>query len=470
MNSRRQLFAVFFLLPALAFAQGDFSKSYITVENISLTGNKRTKPEIILRELDFKTGDTIALATLTSRLEQNQFNLMNTGLFTVAKIYYKTWEGETNRIGLQIDLTESWYVFPFPIVELADRNFNVWWDDYDHSLRRLNLGVRFYHTNFTGRKDQLKAVAQVGFTKKFELIYTLPFFNKRRNLGLNLNFLHTREKEIGYNTLENKLLFHRNADDPLLRRFRFGAGLLFRRQLDIYHQWNLAWHHNIIHESVPQELNPDFFLDGLHQQYLALSYDFAMDKRDIKPYPMHGFLLATSITAEGLGISDDVNSVNLTAQWRQYIPASKRWNIELIFKEKAGLIRQKQPYYQSTALGYEQDYIRGYEYYVIDGLDYVYHKGSLRFELFNRDINWGKYALLDAFKVMPVKIFLALHNEVGYVNNPYYNAGNSLSNNLLWGTSAGVDVVIYYDKVFNIEYSRNRLGEHGLFLHWTFSF
>ena len=93
-----------------------------------------------------------------------------------------------------------------------------------------------------------------------------------------------------------------------------------------------------------------------------------------------------------------------------------------------------------------------------------------RFNFFNKEYDWGRFMKLDSFKKMPVKLFLVLHNELGYVNNPFYKTNNPLSNEILWGVGLGLDVVVYYNKVFNLEYSRNHLGEHGFFLHWTFSF
>ena len=42
---------------------------------------------------------------------------------------------------------------------------------------------------------------------------------------------------------------------------------------------------------------------------------------------------------------------------------------------------------------------------------------------------------------------------------------NALSNRLLWGGGIGLDIVLYYDKVIQIEYSFNDLMENGYFLH-----
>lgn len=444
--------------------------NYVTIEKLTVTGNKRTREEIIIRELDFAIGDTIHLNSLAARLEKNENYLMNTGLFTSARLNFKEWEGATNRVGLLLEVKETWYVFPFPIVEMADRNFNVWWEEFDHSLQRLNLGVRFYHTNFTGRNDVLKTVVQFGFTKKYEVKYTLPSFNKSHTLGWNANMLYTREKEIGYIARNNELLFHRNNDHVLLQRFRLGAGLRYRPRLDASHQLEVRYHQNTIHESVRQELNPDFFLRGLHQRYPSFTYTFEFDKRDIDPYPMNGFYIAAKLDGRGLGLSEDIDALDASLHLRKYFSFGKKWSWELIAKGSAGLRREKRPYHRYRALGYGSDYIRGYEFYVIDGVDFAYHKQSLRFQLFDRVIDWGEYMRLENFKKMPLKFFLVLHGEAGYVNDPFYQAENPLSNVWLRSFSLGFDTVIYYDKVFNIEYSRNHLGEDGIFLHWAINF
>jgi len=443
---------------------------YAVIHNIYVEGNKRTKTDVILRELDFGLHDTLPLSGLPSRLAENELNILNTGLFTNAKITYKEWTGATNEVGLLITVQEGWYIFPFPILEMADRNFNVWWDTYNHSLRRLNYGVRFYHTNLTGHKDHLKAVFQLGFTRKYELVYTLPYINRSKTLGLNVNFLHTREKEIGYTTAGNELLFSRSDGDPLLRRFRLGAGLTLRRKLDTRHRFNLTFFDNFIDKKVRSELNPHFFINGLQQRYLSASYQYELDKRDIRPYPMHGHYVQGTIERKGLGYTKDFDALNLDATWAQFFSFGKKWSMGYVLRGKTNLQRERQPYYGSQALGYEPDFIRGYEYYVTDGLDFAFNKTLVRYRLFDRKLNLGPYIRLESFKEMPVKLFIVLHNELGYVNNPFYAEGNSLANELLWGTTLGVDLVLYYDKVVNFEVSRNRLNEYGFYLHWTFSF
>ncbi|MEO1261775.1 MAG: BamA/TamA family outer membrane protein [Bacteroidota bacterium] len=461
-----------FIWPVFIFSQPPVkAPAFITINEIIIEGNKRTKETIVLRELDFDIGDTIHLSGLVERIRENEYNILNTGLFTTAQISYNNWEGETNRVELLIKVKEDWYIFPFPILELADRNFNVWWTRYNRSLRRLNVGVRFYHTNLTGRRDLLKAVVQFGFTQKYELDYTFPALNKAQTIGANFNVLHTREKEIGYTTFENRLIFTRNDEDILLQRFRIGGGIFFRKKIDVIHALNLTYRRHQLHEEIALDLNPNFFLDErTRQEYLSLNYEFSVDKRDIRPYPMNGYFFSGSIAKNGIGLTGDMRSTVSTLMFQQYFNIPKKWSVALAAKGKREWQRETQPYYTSQALGYFEDFIRGYEFYVIDGLDFGYVKKALRFNFLEKEINWGRYMKIESLRNMPVKLFLVWHNELGYVNNPFYKTNNPLSNELLWGTGIGLDMILYYNKVFNFEFSRNRLGEYGFFLHWTFSF
>ena len=173
---------------------------------------------------------------------------------------------------------------------------------------------------------------------------------------------------------------------------------------------------------------------------------------------------------EGLGIFDERNGFYLTSKFAQYFSFWKRWSTEFILKGRLALFRDKQPYNKYQALGYFQDYLRGYEFYVIDGLDFAYLKSSLRFEIINKRINWGKLMPLKIFRLMPMRIYLTLNSDLGYVNDPYFFETNPLTNRTLWGGGFGLDINLFYSSTFQIEYSFNDLNEKGLFLHYKLNF
>ena len=460
------LLFVFWNFPLLLGAQ----TGYINVEKIEVSGNRKTRENILVRELDFKIGDTIHLQNLPLRIAKNQTLLMNTGLFTSVKINIKNWNTQTNQATLAIDVDEFWFIYPFPIVELSDRNFNEWWQTYNRSLKRVNIGLRFYHINLTGRNDLLKLVTQFGFTQKYELEYVRPGINKKQTLGTFTNLLYAQNRELAYGVVNDTLQFFRDPDETLLRRIRGGFGLKYRPDLYAAYDVVLNYHHNIISEKVPLELNPNFFNHGLVQRYFSLTLTANWDKRDIRPYPLEGHQIIFTLQKQGFGLFDDFNAGHAYLTLKKYIPFNKKWSTELIGKGQLGLVRSRQPFYNYYGLGYEIDFIRGYELYVINGLDFAYAKTRLRYELLNFVFNWGKIVPIRQFRTMPIRWYLSLNSDVGYVNDPFFSAANSLRNQLLWGGGLGLDIVVFYDKVVQIEYSINRLGERGIFLHWELNF
>lgn len=445
--------------------------NFVYIKKINIEGNIKTKDKIILRELDFMLHDSIAVEELPVRLTRNEFLLMNSGLFSWVKLNIKDWDTTSQQLSIDIDLQEAWFIYPIPILSLADRNFNVWWDDYNHSLRRIDFGCNLYWSNFTGNRDYLRAVFQYGFTQKYELDYTFPFINKKQTLGLNGNILYSRNKELNYQTLDSEQQFYRNDDKFIFRRFRTGFRLTYRPKLLISQSIGVRFQHNIIDEEIAQDLNPNFFLEGkTKQRYFSLFYHYIYENRDIKPYPLHGNYFAASVTKSGLGIFKDRNNLSLAAKYIQYISFSDIISLEWTTKAQTNLIRRLRPFYNNKALGYFDDYIRGYEFYVIDGEDYAYMKSDLRFRLFDGNFNWGKAMFIESLKLMPLKLYFKLNTDVAYVNQPYYQDNNPLSNRVLYGGGVGLDIVVYYDKLVQLNYSINHLGEHGFFLHWKLSF
>ena len=126
------------------------AQEYFIVENVTLDGNKRTRDKIVLRELDFKNGDTIYFTQIQQRFLENEKRILNTGLFNNVSLNVKNWILATRKADIVIEMVENWYIYPAPIFELADRNFNVWWTEQNRSLSRVNYGIRLSHINFSG--------------------------------------------------------------------------------------------------------------------------------------------------------------------------------------------------------------------------------------------------------------------------------------------------------------------------------
>ncbi len=442
----------------------DSTFSQVFIDSISIEGNRKTRDALILRELDFQIGDSLSLESLGATLDRNALRLMNLGIFNRARINVRQWR-EGNHLSLHIELTESWYLYPVPIFSLADRNFNVWWHEFHRSLRRVNYGVDFTQLNFTGRADALKINAQFGYSNRYEINYRVAGINRRQTVGLNSGISYTRSHEVAVTTSGNKLVFQTDAEVWNIRRTSAWLGFTWRPRLLTTQNFTLEYHDNRVADTVAAELNPDFFGNGrTHQRHSSLIYTLEHDRRDMRPYPTKGWYAYAELRINGLLPSDDLHLVRLKTEYGRYFPLTKKISFEAIGKVRVSLPHKKPPYFNNQALGYGGDYIRGYEYYVADGLDYAMLRTSWHWMFFNFDFNFGRHMPVKAFRRLPLKLFLALNADTGYANDPYYAAFNPLSNRILYGYGFGLDIVAYYNKTARFEWTWNHLGEGGFYL------
>ena len=138
-----------------------FEKNEIfTIADVVITGNKKTKGYIIIRETTFKKGDNISAADLAKKLIESKQLIYNTGLFVDDSVYISQRKGNT--VFINIDVKERWYFFPLPYFVLVDRNFNQWWVQENRSLERVNYGIKFTQNNFSGQDDNLNIWLKIG--------------------------------------------------------------------------------------------------------------------------------------------------------------------------------------------------------------------------------------------------------------------------------------------------------------------
>ena len=452
--------------PALLFAQIPASKMQIT--SIEVEGNKKTKTQVILRELNFAVGDSLAIDEKTSNFELNRLNLMNTNLFRSVTISMS--DSSTQQAKILIKVVEPLYIWTGWFVELADRNFNVWWKEENFNLRRINVALTPLWRNITGRRDYLKGIVQLGYTQKGELEYALPEFDKKHQFGLQANIYFTRAREVAYATEKNKLKFHFDEDRFQLRKLRLFGGFSYRPRLQSTHRFRVQYDRTNIDGFVSDSLNPNFLGNGIAKQtFVTLEYHYVFDRRDIRPYPEKGTFASFTLKKEGLSSKSDLNTLYATATYAKYI-RYKKWSLENILKVRKELLGQSVPYYNTRGLGYQEDYIRGYEYYVIDGVDFGYLKTTLRYKLFERKLNFRKYVPIERFKnrlpLLPMRSYFTIHSDLGYVRNLNAAPTNNLLNKTLWGNGVGFVTVFNYDDVIEIDLSHNQLGQWATFLHF----
>ncbi|UYQ92471.1 BamA/TamA family outer membrane protein [Chitinophaga horti] len=433
-------------------------EGYIVIRHIIITGNKKTRTSVILRELGTVPGDTIKLKELSATLETRRKQLLNTSLFLNVTSNVKNWTG--NEADIEFEVWERWYTFAFPIFKLADRNFNQWLVEQKGSIDRVNLGVKVLKDNLTGRNDEIKADIQAGYTQRVVLSYDLPYVDKRYRHGIGFSFSYSRNREVNDSTALNKQHFY-TRDEFLRRNFSAGVSYTYRRAINTRHQAFLTYNDDSVHDSVAIR-NPQYYGGGrTRARYLNLLYRVSYVKADSWQFPLKGVSVQAELEKTGIAPLDDINNVRIRFRGARYWQLAPKTFGALGIRAQAKL-SDEQPYVAQKAMGYGDDYLRGYEYYVVDGTSFAIFKSTLRQQLLNTSF---RVPLVPRkFSQVPLRIFAKTYVDAGYTYSKYPGDG-FLNNRMLYSGGVGLEIVSFYDTAIRFEYSLNQLGEKGLFLH-----
>lgn len=462
-------FILVWLVGLSAYSQSDTlrdstsSAPYRVIRSVNFTGNKVTQERIITRELLFHVNDSLSAKEFSEKMEQSRKNLMNTSLFNFVTIDTVFDNSTSPDVHVTLDMLERWYIWPVPIFEFADRNFNEWLNKMDWN--RLNYGMFLTWNNFRGRRERLILYARFGFDENYHFKYQIPYINKKQTVGIGFAGGYLRNHEIAYNSYENKEVFYRSENDyPRTEGFAY-TEVFYRKGIHDQH-WGILGYNDLQVSDSVLALNHDYSFGSLKRnQSFSLYYQFRSDHRDYRQYPLTGYYFDAEMEKKGLGIMPDseVNGFYIKSNYRKYINIKGRfyWASGLTIKYSP---IQEQPYSYMRGLGYNRDIIRGYEFYVIDGQNFGLLKNNLKFELIPQRVQKFNFIPSDKFNKLYYAFYLNIFADFGYVYDHRKDVNNPMANELLPGYGIGLDFVTYYDFVFRLEYSFNQRGESGFFI------
>lgn len=436
----------------------------LEVNRVIILGNKITRDRIILRELSFKPGDTVSSRRVDDQLVRDRAKIYNLRLFNTVVV--RRIPFDDYRFDIIVEVSERWYTFPSPIFELSDRNFNEWWQNYGHSWRRVNYGMRLYQTNFRGRNEKVRLTAQFGYIRKFLLTYSIPNIGKSQKHGLVFDFSYDEPKNLAFFTKDHKLEYLEGRN-TLKTQFGTSVTYNFRKSFYETHSLSLEYQNTTIADTIAI-LNPNFFKNGaLNQRWTSISYSFNSEHRDVVAYPLKGYQFTGYISKTGLGLGQDVNMLEANAAYAQHSDLGKAFYFSN-FTSAYVSTPTTQPYSMYGALGYRRQILRGYEVYVIEGPQFFINKATLKKRIFSRAWQIDDMPI-EQFSYFPVALYLKAYFDFGYVTNynryEELNINTRLSNRMLMGGGFGIDLVTLYDNVFRFEYTFTRERTHGFFFH-----
>jgi outer membrane protein assembly factor BamA len=432
------------------------------VNRIIITGNKKTKNKVILRELPFKEGEEYQLPELVKKFENARTYLMNTALFVDVVVALKSFNGYD--VDILVAVKERWYLFPVPYFKPIDRNLNQWLVEKKASLTRVNYGIKLLYDNVSGRNDKLKFYLTNGYTKEVSLSYDRPYVDKRMKWGLSLSVATGENHEVNYNTINNKQAFIKDPDNFIRNYFRAAAEISYRRVIKTRHRFGIVYTSELIEDTVLNK-NPKYFNSVLNRiSFPDIYYDLNLQDVNFIPYPLRGYTADVGITKRGF--NSPVSVWQLALRGAAYRQLSLKYFFSL---KAAGTIKlpfDHQPFINQRLLGYGDIGMQGYEYYVIDGVAGGYVKTTLSKEIlkFSIKLPSKKKEEHESFNRIPFTLYAKIFGNTGYVYNPA-QGNNFLANKMLYSGGVGLDIVTFYDFVLRFEWSFNTQGQNGLFLH-----
>ncbi len=332
LNGRRSLLLTLFFLASIGQALWAQQKAQNPseyapfegriIKDIVIVGNKHTNPEVIRRELLIKRGHLFR-----SRLvKESQRRLENLWLFNRVEFLPFATSSKSDSVSVIVAVTERWYLFPFPVFEVQDRDWH-----------KLTYGFGFAHTNFRGWNEKLILSLQFGNRPGIKFSYLNPWIGDSLHLFTGLYFRTFRLNNYSFDFPEKHVysVFH--------------FGKYWTR--DFFTEISLS--------------RDQITVDPLDAHYMAtqserdvnygLTLSTLMDYRDLYAYPTKGWYLNVQISKMGL-FEPKLNYMRYYLDFRKYLHLNPFILAGRIFTIQT---QGKLPVYDRVYIGYNER-IRGH--------------------------------------------------------------------------------------------------------------
>jgi len=400
-----------------------------SVGGIEVVGNSHTKDFVILREMTLKPGTPITRAMI----EYDQNRIYSLRLFNQVQLHVipSTTAGLAD---LLVVVSERWYIFPFPIFGIKDRDWG-----------KVFYGLGILHANFRGRNEKLFASLIAGYDPSVVLSYSNPFISED-----GTDFLGVR---LAYNKVRNKSLLAQTGLDNFDER-HFSTSVTYGKRFSIEHTTWLSLGYEFVKVS-PQLIGRAISSDG-KDMYPILSIGYAYDTRDLGEYPGDGMLARASITKYGVS-THTMNIVRYDADVRKYIPFASRTTIAgRVF---TGLVAAgRTPSYNRMFFGYSER-IRGHFKEVVEGEQIFGVSTELHYTLLSPQ--YFSVGMLPAeFSVWRFGVVAAAFADAGTV---WFRGEPFAVDRFLRGYGVGLHFLLPYSFVLRTEFALNEI-RHGEFI------
>ncbi len=438
----KNLFIIILLFTGISFAQKSLftlSKTdSIRIDSITITGNNITKEFVIIRELTFKKGDMLNKKIL----DYNKERIFSLGLFNKVKLNLK--RKTPNYTELNIDVAESWYIYPLPFLTLRD-----------NTIKRASYGLILLYNNFRGRNETIKGVATFGYNPTFALSYFNPVLHTGSKFMLGFDLI--------YSKIQNQNLISENSFGDDFEYKIISSDINIGYRIDLYNKLSAITSYE--YYQVPKAVSNLMATKTSIDRTLSLGLFYTFDSRNLKQYSNDGIYSEVYYSHKGFGInkiSYNIFSLDFRHYKILFGDLSGKWR--LLYRHTFGATI---PFYELSLIGDKLN-IRGHKFQRREGHNSLLTSFELNYPIVKE---WDLSLDIPLLPKQLTSARIALYVNTFLDGGVTYNNNEPLAiNRFDSGFGFGITLLILPYNAFRFEYAFDEYGKGEFILESGFSF
>lgn len=404
------------VLDSLSNIDNQIPESYY-ISDIKVIGNAITNENVILREMQIKTGSFAS----DELMKYDESRILSLGLFSQANLMLVPVDTTYQLVVL---VQEAWYIWPIPIVEVRDRDW-----------KKLSYGLGLSVRNLTGMNETLFIGGALGYDPWISMDYTHPWIHEKLHLTMQgkTSFITRKNKS------QRSFVNNNNYNEDV-----FFSEVNFGKRFGIFHEVNLlAGFHYV---KVPEYFHGRTISNSGIDRNIFAAVKYRYDSRDFNVYPTDGTYFGFVYQKQGLGESK-INYHITAYDLRKYFSLKP---IVIGFRNAVrSVFGSDVPNYSNSFFGYDER-IRGRYYDYFEGHTSVIANIELRYPFLRNQIVAFDVPLIPK-ELLTYNILLDVHFffDGGII---WFNEQNWKKQKFLKGFGTGLSLVILPYKTLRLDF------------------
>jgi len=429
----------------ILFAQTDTLKfvnnDVIKIDSIKIIGNDVTEEFVIKRELTFKEGSNVSLMDLNYSKER----IYSLGLFNKVEIQPVK---KNNIVYVQIDVQETWYIFPLPFFE-----------NKGPDLKKARFGFLLLHKNFRGRNETVAAKAGFGYDPFYSVTFQSPLLFKNSDIQFSAGIVSM--KTTNKSDYIKKKLYETGKKNFDYRTFTGVISL--GKRLNKFNRCFINFSYSYL--KMPFEMEELTYSGKKEDNIFSAGLLYEFDSRNLAQNSSNGVYITGSFNHSGFGHNNIfVNTFNL--DFRHYFKLSN--NIFAKYRVYGrNIYGDNLARYSYSYLGVHE-FVRGHKNEQREAKNMFFGSFELNYSILKEwNFNFKFPLIPEKLTSYRIGIVAKIFADAGTV----YNGYKSLHfNGFDAGYGAGIMILVLPHNAFRFDYAINKYGKGEFIFGTGFSF